>query len=407
MEHNSNFGSERYGKSLSFQNTDWKTRSELAESITHASIDSLVALDPNLNIISWNAITEQWSDRKFEDVIGQPFFKIFPSATETPGLEDALKQALKGQKTFLPSGPGFYLEGYFETHFVPLKTKDGSINGVLQIIHDVAHRIKAENELKELNNRLQIQYTALQYANEETATFAKIATHDLKEPLRKIYTFAEHIKTNEAGQLSNSGRGHFRRIQESVQRMSLLTDDVANYLSLNAREELQEVDMTSLLREIIDKLKPQITETGARIQIEAMPVIAGYPKALQQLLKQVLTNALKFHLENKIPQVSVRCEKVCGGNIPYEEARPDEEYYCITFMDNGIGFEPAQRDRIFGLFERLNPPTAYRGTGMGLALALKAARMHQGFMKAESVPGQGSTFYCYIPVSKSYDVNDR
>jgi len=379
--------------------TYYKAKSALADSITNASIDSLVALDPDLNILSWNKITEVWSSLKRDEVLGRHFFDVFPSASATPRLREALQQALKGNKTFLPSAPGFYLEGFFETHFVPLEDEDGHINGVLQIIHDVAHRVKAENLLKELNTKLKVQFTALQHANEEMVTFGKIAAHDLKEPLRKIYSFSEYIKVHEAGHLTDSGKGYFRRIQRSVQRMGLLTDDIVNFLSLSGSERLQTVNLSIILSDAIGNLRNEIELTGAEIGASSLPQIKGYPKALSQIFKQVLGNALKFCHVDITPQIRVGCDKIWGSDIGCNEARQDEEYYHIFFSDNGIGFRPEYETQIFWLFERLHPQGTYKGTGMGLALALKAARMHGGFMKARSRPGKGSTFHLYIPVS--------
>lgn len=382
--------------------TDWKSRAELAESITDASIDSSVTLDRELRIISFNDVAGIWSGKKPAEVMGLPFFDVFPDAADTPGLKSALTDALNGRKSFLPSGPGFYLTGYFETHILPLRNSDGVITGVLNLIHDVSHRIKAENELKELNQQLFTQNLALQHANEEMATFAKIAAHDLKEPLRKIYTFAELIKVQEAADFSDKAKSYFRSIQKSVQRMGLLTDDIVNFLSLNRGGEVfSEVDLSDTLAQVLSEFKAEIADKRANIIHSELFTINGYSKAIKQLFHQIISNALKFQESDNPPEIEIGCEKVCASDIPFPEARQQEFYYCLTFRDNGIGFEPQYSNRIFGLFERLHPQGTFRGSGMGLAIALKAARMHEGFMKAESRPGIGSTFYCYLPVSKS------
>ena len=382
--------------------TDWEERARLAESITDASIDSMVALDRNLRIISWNDIACIWSGKSSEEVMGKAFFEVFPNAMATPGLHDGIKKALEGLKSFLPSTPDFYLTGYFETYLVPLKDNSGAITGVLQLIHDVSHRIKAENELKELNHQLCTQNRALQHANEEMATFAKIAAHDLKEPLRKIYTFAELIKVQEAALFSYKAKSYFRSIQKSVQRMGLLTDDIVNFLSLNrSGETFTEVDLSTILAEVIAEFRLEIADKNAEITNTMLFRINGYPKAIKQLFTQLISNALKFQERDNKPRIEIGCEKVESDVIPFAERGQHEQYYCLIFRDNGIGFEPEYSHRIFGLFERLHPQGTFRGSGMGLAIALKAARMHEGFMKAESEPGKGSTFYCYLPVSKS------
>jgi PAS domain S-box-containing protein len=381
---------------------DLQARNERLEGIINSSIDGMVSLDRDLKIISWNDTAAIWSDKSATQVIGEHFFDVFPMARLTPHLENAMREALMGRKSFLPAAPGFYLPGYFETHFVSLKDASGNISGILQIMHDVAHRIKAENELKTLNSQLSIQYTALQHANEELATFAKIASHDLKEPLRKIYTFIEILKVQEAGKLSNSGRSYFRSIQKSVQRMALLTDDIANFSELNTSSEpLQRVDLSAILAQVIKSLKDEIDQAQAQIQDTLLPDITGYAAALTQLFTQLLSNALKFRKKELPLEISIRCEKIWGDAIPSKDVRQEQQYYCISFEDNGIGFEPEYSTRIFGLFQRLHPEGSYRGSGMGLAIALKAARMHDGFVRAVSTPGKGSIFCCYLPVFNS------
>ena len=382
--------------------SDPDNREELVGSIANASIDSMVAVDTHLKIVFWNETAALWSGKTAQEVVGKLFFEVFPSAKNTGGIENGFRESLAGRKSFLPVTNEFYLDGYFETHFVPLKKKSGEIWGILQIIHDVAHRIKAENELISLNNQLSIQYTSLQHANEELANFAKIASHDLKEPLRKIYTFVEFILMKEAEKLSNTGRSYFRSIQKSAQRMALLTDDIANFSELSHNSEpLQQVHFDSVLLEAKNNLKSQIEQMGAEILSDNLPVIAGYPHALEQLFRQVISNAIKFRKKEEPPRIQIGCEKLAGDAIPYSEVRRDEQYYCICFRDNGIGFDTNYSSRIFGLFQRLHTDTNFHGSGMGLAVALKVARMHRGFMKADSAPGKGSSFYFYLPVLNS------
>jgi len=376
----------------------WKAISDLAMSINNASIDGMIALDKKLKIITCNAVIESWSGQLCDSFIGKTFFEAFPSA-HAQNFDDAFKQALNGLKSFLPSESGNFFEGYFETHIVPLKDSKGNIKGILLIIHDVAHRVKAENRLKELNEELKEQYAELQHASAEIATFAKIAAHDLMEPVRKIYIFGEQIKKNEAANLSDSGKGNIRRMQTSLQRLGLLMDDVVSFLTLStAKKQFEEVDLNSILSKVLNDFKEQIEQSETVVSAESLPVISGIPLALEQIFRQLLSNILKFRRSDVTPELSIRCNMIQGKDLPFDEARSGKMYYCLSFRDNGIGFESGYRERIFELFETLHPQGAYKGSGKGLAIALKATRLHHGFMKAESKPGAGSTFYCYLPV---------
>ena len=373
-------------------------RHELNESICNASIDSIVAIDSELKIISWNDTAQKWTGKQREDAIGRSFFEVFPTATTLPGLKNALQRALQGYKSFLPPMPGFYMSGHYEMHIVPLKDKSGTVHGVLQILHDVAHRIKIENELLRLNRELTHQYTALEHANEELTTFAKIASQDLKEPLRKIYTFTELIMVHEAGKLSTSGRTNFRRIQKSVQRMGLLTDDIVNFTNLSRKEERQQLDLNELLKEELEQLHQQISQANAIIEYDILPIVTGYRMAMVQLFRQLLSNALKFHKSTAAPEIKISATQIPGKEIASLAADPEQEYTCIAITDNGIGFEPQYSRLIFDMFHRLHQNNPFKGTGMGLAIAQKAVRLHDGFIIAESIPGTGSTFYCYLPL---------
>lgn len=379
----------------------WKTRSELAMNINNASIDGMMALDLDFTVIFWNPMAELWSGYRHDQAMGEPFLSVFPEAGKMSDLQDALHETLNGRKSFLPSASAFFLNGCFETHMVPLRNALGEINGVLLIIHDVADRVKAENQLKALNEQLQLQNLELRGLYDEMAMFAKVAAHDLKEPVRKVYTFCETIKSKEAQHFSDAGKSALRRMQSSTQRMRLLVDDVVSYLSLsNERGELQKVDLAQVLERVIADLKPCIEERNATIKYGRLAVVDGYPAALEHLFSQLLSNALKFHQPDVPLNIEIDCKQMSGDTILHEEALGSENYCRVSVRDNGIGFETEYSSKIFELFQQLHPG-AYKGSGKGLAIARKAVRMHHGFIKAHSEPGKGSRFCCYFPTAEA------
>jgi signal transduction histidine kinase len=139
---------------------------------------------------------------------------------------------------------------------------------------------------------------------------------------------------------------------------------------------------------------------GAAIIIEDLPVIKGYRRQLQQLFCNLITNALKYSKQNVIPQIHISTKRIIGHEVPLH-LKSDEGvkfYHLFEVKDNGIVFAQEDSERIFNVFTRLHSNTEYRGTGVGLSIARKVAQNHQGYLWAESIPGEGATFKILLPV---------
>ncbi len=368
----------------------------LAIMMNDASIDQILALDLSLKITAWNRACEEVTGIAREEAIGKLFTELMAGVVEFPHVMEALVKALKGLKSFVPYEKGAYRQGYFEHHFIPLRSSQGVI-GILIIIHDVAHRIKAELELRRLNTALEHKAKELQEKTDELTQFNWIASHDLKEPLRKIYTFVEMVATKEGIKLTDAARTNLRRAQSAAQRMGLLTDDIATFTQVAAPSEvLTDVPLDKVMESAIAKHQRGIDNNGAEIDYPPMPVIKGYPEMLKLLFGHMLSNALKFHAEGAQPKITVSYAVVEGAGLRHPLVSADANYHCITFQDNGIGFAPEYSEKIFGMFQRLNPESAYKGTGMGLAICRKVAVAHGGFITATGEEGVGATFSCYL-----------
>jgi PAS domain S-box-containing protein len=369
----------------------------LANLINDASIDQILALDYSLRIIAWNKTCEQLSGLPKEAVLGKSLVEVYEKAAEYPAIMEGIVNSLKGFKSFVPWEKGSYNGGYFEHHFMPLRNEENEVIGVLNIIHDVAHRIKAEKELQSLNRTLARKNKELQRKTEELTNFNWIASHDLKEPLRKIYTFIELVATQEGTKISDTARSNLRRAQSAVQRMGLLTDDIVTFSQVTApTEKLDEVDLQEVMEAAILRHQRTIDDNGCSIVAEPMPAIKGYPQMLSLLMYHLLGNAVKFHAEGATPKVQVEYKLLAGKDISVSDAEPDAAYHCISFIDNGIGFSSEYNDKIFEMFQRLHAPGVYRGTGMGLPLSRKVAEAHEGFITVKSEEGIGSIFSCYL-----------
>jgi PAS domain S-box-containing protein len=370
----------------------------ITEKLIDSSIDRVMAIDHNWNIIVWNHTSEVISGISKKKVLGKNLTEVFPEIRKDQEIMDAIEMAFQGKKSFLPFLSNSFNRHYAENHFIPLKDQQNNVIGVMNIIHDVAHRIKVEKQLQKLNTALEKKYSQLEKANNELATFTYITSRDIKEPLKHVYTSLELLIKKEGATLSNMSKGNLRRMQGSLNKMNLLIDDITAVSSISTRSEsLSEVDLDEILSETTEILKNKINEKKAVIESVTLPVIKGYRNMIEYLFHHILDNALKFHDENSIPRIIINCEVVIGERGEKKELIQGKEYLKISFQDNGIGFHPEDSARIFNLFEKLND-RKYHGSGVGLTISKKIVEAHDGFIEATSSPGNGSVFSCYFPL---------
>jgi PAS domain S-box-containing protein len=370
----------------------------ITEMLIDSSIDRVMAIDLNWNIIAWNHTSEMASGIDRQNVIGKKLTDLFPQILNDQEMMEAIVMAFKGRKSFLPSVTNSFNRHYSENHFIPLKDQHEQVIGVMNIIHDVAHRIKVEKQLQKLNMALEKRYTQLEKANNELATFTYITSRDIKEPMKHVYTSLELLIKKEGATLSNMSKGNLRRIQGSLNKMNLLIDDITAVSGISTKSEpLTSVDLEEILVDTTAVLRNKINETKAVIESATLPVMKGYKNMLEYLFVHLLDNALKFHDENTSPRIIINCKQVTGENEKKKELLQEKVYLKISFQDNGIGFNPEYSERIFNLFEKLND-RKYHGSGVGLTIARKIVEAHDGVIDAVARPEGGAVFNCYFPL---------
>jgi signal transduction histidine kinase len=254
------------------------------------------------------------------------------------------------------------------------------------VVSDVNAKLASVNhELSDANDTLQKRAAELARSNEELESFASIASHDLQEPLRKVRTFTEQITVLEGDRLSDKGRDYLERANAAAERMQRLIEDLLRFSRVSTQgRPFEQVDLAEVARRVQLDLEGQIEDSGGRVIVGDLPVLAADPLQMQQLLQNLISNALKFQREGVAPEIKVD-SSIVGADIR------------LTVADNGIGFEPRYAARIFRIFERLHGRTEYPGTGIGLALCRKIADRHGGTIDVESEPGVGSTFVVTLP----------
>jgi light-regulated signal transduction histidine kinase (bacteriophytochrome) len=266
--------------------------------------------------------------------------------------------------------------------------------------------LRLNNErLEKSNSALEVSNNALNLSNDNLQQFAYVASHDLQEPLRKIQSFGDLLKSQYGPQLGESGVDMINRMESAATRMSLLIKDLLNYSRLTTQQQpFVPVRLDRLLADIVDDLSVAIAESGAVVEFHDLPVVQGDAAQLHQLFLNLISNALKFHAAGVAPIVRIETRQVRAASIPATamfsptDSDTDRLFHEISVTDNGIGFEEKYVERIFQVFQRLHGKAQYPGSGVGLAICRKVVHNHQGGLTARSQPGQGATFLVYLPV---------
>lgn len=251
-----------------------------------------------------------------------------------------------------------------------------------------AANTRLEGIAGQLEARVERRTRALADANVELEGYARTIAHDLRAPLRNIEGYATALIEDETAHMSAEGLDYTRRLVESAQRLDRLITDLLAYSRL-ARTDLhvEDVDLRQVVRQALADLAHDIEATGARIEIEDdLPAVRAHAFTLQQVVANLLSNALKFVAPGVTPRVRIA-------------ARREGEAVVLSVADNGIGIAAEHRERIFQVFERLHGEERYPGTGIGLAVVRKGVERMGGRVELHSEPGRGSRFDVHLPAA--------
>ncbi len=247
-----------------------------------------------------------------------------------------------------------------------------------------------ETRVRERTKELNRANRALQQSNEDLQQFAHVASHDLKEPIRKIKTFCGRLEDDRDSRFSVRGKEYLTKINRATDRMASMVEGVLNYSTANASHQpIVKVNLNEILNDIECDLELLIQEKQATIRHEPLPELEGAPVLLYQLFYNLVNNSLKFAKRDLPLEVVISCSIAHGKN---------GEFAQIIFRDNGIGFEQEHAENIFNTFARLHPKDKYEGTGLGLSLCRKITRRHHGSIEATGKRDEGAEFRIVLPL---------
>ena len=259
--------------------------------------------------------------------------------------------------------------------------------GIVLVAVVMQHRSRASAAAlsQQMTGQLADRDHQLEQADREIERFATIAAHDLQEPLRTILTFTDLVDRKYGDTLNGEARDYLLRVAGAAARMRALIEDLLVYARIGqAERRFEPVDLRECLNEAVANLEPAILETNAVVRAGELPTVRGNPQGLAQLFTNLLSNAIKYRLGDA-PQIVVTAEA-------------DEREWIVSVQDNGKGIDPANHERIFELFRRLEPRGGASGTGLGLAICARVVDVHGGRIWVQSAIGKGATFSFSLPM---------
>ncbi|HWI92998.1 MAG TPA: PAS domain-containing protein [Flavisolibacter sp.] len=248
-------------------------------------------------------------------------------------------------------------------------------------------------EIKAIEKELLERTRQLEESNKSLKQFASIASHDLKEPLRKISMFADVVMEAEKDKLSQSSMDKLMRMQLSSKSMMQMIQDILSFSMLEVKQPKEKVSLDNLIKEILDLLDERIHEKRAQIICDPLPDAYVIPSQFRQMLQNLISNALKFSKNHVPPKIEIHYKwEAMAGNL-----KAASKYLQLNICDNGIGIDEEYLNSIFDLFKRLHPRAEYEGSGLGLAITRRVIDNHEGQITVTSQPGKGTCFFITIP----------
>jgi PAS domain S-box-containing protein len=341
-------------------------------------------------VVTWNEGAERIKQYEAHEIIGKNFASFYlPEDRAANRPANGLQVAVRNGK--------YEEEGW-------RVRKDGSTfwaNVVITPVFTDRH-IGFAKVTRDLTRRRELETLSraniiLEATNKELEKFAFTASHDLKEPLRKISTYCSLVLRDEAAGGSEKQKENLGKIMSTTKRMDVMIEDILNFATLSSKQHFESYNLNNIVSDTKELLEQSINEKQAVINYSALPNAVIIPAQMRQLFQNLISNAIKFSRSGVPPVIDITHQFIKKESIDTSRLWPAHEYLKITIRDNGIGFDQQYADKIFKLFDRLHSKSTYEGSGLGLAICKKVAENHGGMIYAKSHPGDGAEFSVILP----------
>jgi PAS domain S-box-containing protein len=337
----------------------------------------ILLLDKDQRVIWANCTLEKFFDLDRDEMVGHEVRRALMRARRALAQPEDFERVVTGSpEPFLFTVRANGTERILEYRSIPVATeryKGGRIDHFI----DVTEKRRLEQSLQEKTKRLEEK-------NRQLEEFTHVVSHDLKEPLRTMAAFSQYLLEDYADKLDDEARDYLQRINRSSLRMRNLIDDLLRLSSIGARQEtLEKVYLSEVFEQIKEDMKARLENVVLQLP-KTMPIIIANRTRMVELFGNLISNAIKY---NDKPQKRIEIGWTQQG-----------EFYKFYVRDNGIGIEEQYLEKVFELFERLNPRgDDYESTGAGLAICKRIVEEYGGKIWVESKVGEGSTFYFTLP----------
>jgi light-regulated signal transduction histidine kinase (bacteriophytochrome) len=272
-----------------------------------------------------------------------------------------------------------------------LRDDENNLIGFSKVTRDLTERKLAEDKMREHTSQLEFQ-------NKELEQFAYAASHDMKEPLRKIQLYNSAIADNAGNILDEKSKEYLSRSISAAKRMATLIEDLLKYSKTSAStDNFEKMSLNEVIEEITLAHKDEFEQKKVQIEKDNLPDIYAIPFQIKQLMFNLINNSIKYKHPQRSAFIQIKTDVVKGTEIREPGAEPFKKYLKISVIDNGIGFHSKHAEKIFNIFQRLNNLPTAQGSGIGLAICKRIVQNHHGFIKASGTENKGARFDVYLP----------